>query len=91
MKPQGNGVPKVCAENLLKITRGEVPYERIKGLDPRLIDRPHSVAGAEAQHDAEWLLETYEPRVRVNSISISQDAGVDGGLTVTADVTEMEV
>ena len=86
MKAKGNGRPAVCADNLLKITRGEVPYERIKGLDPRLIDRPFGVVEAEIQQDAEWLLETYEPRVEVNGIDIDATDAVSGGFTVIANI-----
>ena len=90
MKAAGNGRPAVCADNLLKITRGEVPYERIKGLNPRLIDRPFGIAEAEIQQDAEWLLETYEPRVEVNSINIDATDPVSGGFNVTANINEKE-
>ena len=86
MKAKGNGRPAVCADNLLRITRGEVPYERIKGLDPRLIDRPFGVVEAEIQQDAEWLLETYEPRVEVNGIDIDATDAVSGGFTVIANI-----
>ena len=43
-------------------------YERIKGLDPRMIDKPITTAEPEIQQDAEWLLETYEPRVTMDGI-----------------------
>ncbi len=90
MKAEGNGRPAVCADNLLKITRGEVPYERVKGLDPRMIDRPYGVAEAEIQQDAEWLLETYEPRVDVNGIIIEPSEAASGGFSITADINETE-
>lgn len=62
-------------------------YERIKGLDPRMIDKPITTAEPEIQQDAEWLLETYEPRVTMDGISVAQnDTG--GGYVVAADVTE---
>ena len=91
MRASGNGAPDVCANNLLRIARGEVPFERVKGLDPRLIDRPMSVVEREIRQDAEWLLDTYEPRVTVNAINIDPTTGADAGFIVTADVTEMEV
>lgn len=91
MRSNGNGAPGVCANNLLQITRGEVPFERVKGLDPRMIDRPMSEAESEIRQDAEWLLNTYEPRVAVNAIDIAQKTGADAGFAVTADVTEVEV
>ena len=90
MRAKGNGNPDVCASNLLRITRGEVPYERIKGLDARLIDRPIGEAEAEAQQDAEWLLETYEPRVEVGAINIAPSESISGGFSVIADITEKE-
>lgn len=89
MRASGNGSPDVCAVNLLLTFRGDVPYERIKGLDPRLMDKPITVAEPEIKQDAEWLLETYEPRVTVKGISLdAKDTG--GGYTVTADITESE-
>lgn len=90
MRANGNGSPAVCAGNLLKLTRGEVPYERVKGLDPRMIDRPLGVAEAEIQQDAEWLLETYEPRVEVIAINIEPSDAPSGGYSVTADINEKE-
>ena len=55
MKAKGNGDPAQCVGNLLRLIRGEVPYERLKGLDPRLIDRPSSTAAQDLVADAEWL------------------------------------
>ena len=45
MKASGNGAPEICVQNLLKTIRGEVPYERIKGIDRTLIDKPSETAG----------------------------------------------
>ena len=91
MRATGNGSADVCVSNLLRTARGEVPFERVKGLDPRVIDRPISEAQGSIRQDAEWLISTYEPRVTVNSINIEQDAGTAAGFIVTADVTEREV
>lgn len=88
MRSKGNGTPAVCAENLLKIVRGEVPFERVKGLNPRLIDRPLVDVEPELRQDAEWLLSTYEPRVSVVEIHVAQSGGVGGQFAVTADVKE---
>lgn len=90
MKASGNGNVDLCASNLLHTFRGEVPFERIKGLDPRLIDRPISEAEPEIQQDATWLLETYEPRATVNKIILSNSDAASGGFHVTADITEKE-
>lgn len=91
MRATGNGAADVCANNLLRIARGEVPFERVKGLDPRMIDRPMGIVQRDLRQDAEWLLDTYEPRVRVNAINIDPATGADAGFIVTADVTETEV
>lgn len=91
MRATGNGAADVCANNLLRITRGEVPFERVKGLDPRMIDRPITEVQSDIRQDAEWLITTYEPRVEVNAINIDHAADDDAGFVVTADVTETEV
>lgn len=89
MRASGNGNPKICVQNLLQLLRGENPYERIKGIDPRLIDQPAQSAGPQIQQDAEWLIETYESRVRVNEIRLEPEQNAHGGFIITADVTEI--
>ena len=59
MLASNNGDPRQCAANLLKITRGENPFDRIKGLDATMTDAPSA--------EAEWVLETYEPRVEIEA------------------------
>lgn len=83
MTGYGNGNPEVCANNLLKTVRFEVPFERIKGIDGSLIDKPNAEARVGA--DATWLIETYEPRVKINSVSVKASNGADR--EVTADIT----
>ena len=88
MRASGNGAPQVCVNNLLQIARGEVPYERVKGLDPRLVDRPITTADLELRQDAEWLVDTYEPRAELKNIAVTQNAVADGGFSVTADIED---
>ena len=90
MKATGNGAPALCASNLLQLFRGEVPYERVKGLGPRIIDRPSGDVKATLQQDGEWLLENYEPRVSVKNINVLPDETASGGFVVTADIEEKE-
>ena len=71
MKANGNGTPETCASNLLRIVRGEVPFDRVRGRDGSLIDKAN--ATDEAAVDAEWLLETYEPRVTVESVETAAE------------------
>ena len=90
MRASGNGTPSVCADNLLKIVRGEVPFERVKGLDPRLIDRPMVEVDAALQRDADWLISTYEPRATVDRIHVEQNDGFAGGFVVAAEIKGKE-
>ena len=70
MKAKGNGEPGVCALNLINCIRGEVPYERLKGLNPRLIDQPAKDAEASLRRDIDWLVGSYEPRISADDIVI---------------------
>ena len=90
MRARGNGAPNVCVNNLLRIFRGEVPYERIKGLDPRIVDSPAAAADARLRQDADWLVDTYEPRAEIKSITVSHADAVSGGFLVTADIEMKE-
>ena len=88
MMSKGNGAPQVCVNNLLRLFRGEVPYERVNGLDPRMIDQPVLTGTAQLRQDADWLVDTYEPRAALNTISVEQSDAVNGGFTVTAEIDE---
>ena len=88
MRAKGNGRPEVCATNLLKITRGEVSYDRIRGRDGALIDQPN--ATDEAVADAEWVLETFEPRVNIKDIQINPEAGNPGNFNTYVDIERKE-
>jgi len=90
MRASGNGAPDVCANNLLRTFRGEVPFERVKGIDPRLIDRPSSEVNSELNDDAEWLVNTYEPRVTLDGVTVSGTSVADGEFSITANITGME-
>ena len=89
MKASGNGEPMQCVANILRITRGECPYDRIKGMDPTFIDQPTEIVAPLMQAEAKWLIETYEPRVNADDIDISAITSQNGSfaLTVNAAVT----
>lgn len=87
MRAKGNGNVAVCVENLLRTFRGEVPFERVKGLNPRALDTPMATADPEIRQDAEWLIETYEPRVTVNDI-VAALGNEHGEICLTADIAE---
>ena len=92
MLASGNGRPEVCALNLLRITRGEVPYDRIKGLAGDLIDIPAGTAGTDAViADAEWVLSIYEPRVRSDTIDIDSTLSTIGDFGLSANIIRKKV
>lgn len=70
MRASGNGSPMQCVANLVRIVRGECTYDRIKGIDPTLIDKPEPIAEPLLITDARWLIRTYEPRVNVDQIDL---------------------
>ena len=88
MKAHGNGTPETCASNLLRIVRGEIPYDRVRGRDGALVDQPN--AEDEAIADAEWVLETYEPRVSVESILAHPEAALTGDFSMIANIERKE-
>lgn len=90
MVASGNGKTQRCVQNLLRMFRGENPYERVKGLDPSLIDKPLSAVEPDIRQDAEWLIETYEPRATINDIVVSPEDAVGGGFAILADIAGRE-
>lgn len=89
MKSAGNGQPQNCVNNIMSITRGEVPYERAMGIDGSLYDRPLTEVKDIVLVDAEDQIETYETRVEINSVDtiVSEDKK---SLIIKPDVTVME-
>lgn len=88
MLEKGNGSSAVCVLNLLRTWRGEVPYERLKGVDTSLIDRPAGVARPAMEADAVWVVNTYEPRVTANDAVTAALDGMQGDFELTMNVQE---
>ena len=88
MKANGNGTPETCASNLLRIVRGEVPYDRVRGRDASLIDQPNVTKKAVA--DARWLLDKYEPRVEIESTLSTTEAARTGDLAAFVNIKRKE-
>ena len=86
MKASGNGTPQTCVQNLLKTTRGEVPYERIKGIDRSLIDQPSETAAPELAAEVEFVGETYDPRVKLTDVELVTLAAEVGGFEINASI-----
>lgn len=87
MLASGNGHPMQCVANLVRITRGECVYERVKGIDPTLIDKPASIAKPLLIADAKWLIKTYEPRVNIDTINIEEIVEATGMYAFSVDAT----
>ena len=77
MLASNNGDPRQCAANLLKLTRGENPYDRIKGIDAAITD---------AIAEAEWVLDTYEPRVEVEGIDFEAPDAQGGDFSTITQI-----
>ena len=86
MKASGNGAPQVCIQNLLKTIRGTVPYERIKGIDRKLIDQPSETAKQELLGEVEFVVETYEPRAQLSDVELRAMAAEMGGYEIAASI-----
>ena len=68
MLAKGNGRPEICAANLLRMMRYEVPYERMKGIPADIIDMPLPKASLYFTEAATRTLEIYEPRLPANMV-----------------------
>lgn len=88
MKASGNSAPELCALNLLRTVRGEVPFDRLKGIDAKNIDRPMGLATPDIEADAIWLISTYEPRVNPDEVALQALEALQGDLRMTTDVSE---
>jgi hypothetical protein len=86
MLAQGNANPEICAKNLLQTVRGEVCFDRTRGLDADLIDRPLN-AEAEIIDDVLWTIDTFEPRVDPDTL-IEELEQAEGDVTM---VTRFEL
>lgn len=87
MLGSGNGDPMQCVSNLVRIVRGECTYDRVKGVDPTIIDRPASIAAPLLQAEVKWLLKTYEPRMNINEVNIEAIAAKIGSFALNIDAT----
>lgn len=85
MKAHGNGTPQQCAENLIRIARGEIPFDRLRGVDATLTDTPSITAAPQYQEDIHWLLETYEPRLAGESLDVIAEDAANGIFMIDAE------
>ena len=83
MLSHGNGDAALCAANLLRTVRGEVPMSRVKGIGREHFDAPASQSAALAA-DAAWVLETYEPRLAPAEIDVMAAVAAQGDFALGA-------
>lgn len=86
MKKTGNGKPEQCAVNILRIVRGEVPFDRLRGVDGSLVDKPSSTAAPLLREDMRWALEIYEPRMASSSVDVLSEDAANGHFNISAAV-----
>ena len=86
MRSKDNGSPAVCVSNLVRIARGEVPYDRVKGIGFEHLDTPSAQAIDDIVEDAEWMLGTYEPRAEVDGVEVTPSDVAGGHFTITANL-----
>lgn len=90
MLASGNGNAMQCVANLVRITRGECIFDRVKGVDATLIDKPSSIVKPLLKEDIRWLINTYEPRVNIQEIdldALAEEVG-DYKLNIGAELEE---
>lgn len=85
MREKGNGEPYVCVQNLVKTMLTEVPFNRSKGINPRVIDKPlTSIEDVDA--NVTELIYEYEPRVNTDRVRIALDAE-NGDFNISIDIS----
>ena len=90
MLSKNNSNPAVCVNNLMQIARGEVPYDRVKGISFAKLDVPIAQATDEIVEDAEWMLDTYEPRAEIDSIEVTPTDAPNGHFAITAKINTIK-
>lgn len=90
MLSKNNSNPAVCVNNLMQIERGEVPYDRVKGISFAQLDVPIAQATDEIVEDAEWMLDTYEPRAEIDSIEVTPTDAPNGHFAITAKINTIK-
>ena len=90
MLSANNSNPAVCVNNLIQIARGEVPYDRVKGIGFAQLDVPAGQAADEIVEDAEWMLGTYEPRAEIDSVEVTPTDAQNGHFSVVANINTIK-
>lgn len=85
MRASGNGNPAVCAQNLVSMTAGECPMDRLRGRNPKLIETTNLAA---VKSDIIYVLSVWEPRIDANLVTLTpivDEHGFVGDYTIDID------
>lgn len=85
MKSSGNGNVAQCVANLIATYQGEVPYQRLKGMDPAILDKNINEAEPLIKNHATWLINNYEERATVNDINVYVNES--GAVEIVPDIS----
>ena len=85
MKSSGNGNVAQCVANLIATYQGEVPYQRLKGMDPKLIDENITTSEPKIKNHTTWLIESYEERAEINNINVNKNES--GQIQIEPDIS----
>lgn len=86
MRSSGNGKAAVCVNNLVRISRGEVPFDRIKGVRLAELTGRTLVEKDDLADDVKWMVKTYEPRINVDSVKVTVEDAENGQAAVTVSI-----
>lgn len=88
MLSKGNANPAICANNLARISRGEVVYDRIQGVKFADLIGSGVDAQKELAEDTVWMIGVYEPRVIVRGVNVETTDAALGNVSVRVDLAE---
>lgn len=71
MLKKGNGTAAQCVNNLMRLTRGDVHLDQLRGLRADLIDMPATTATPFMAASARWIIDNYEPRVAFDTLNLT--------------------
>lgn len=90
MRSSGNGNAMVCVNNLVRISRGEVPFDRIKGVRLAELTGKTLIEKDDLADDIKWMVKTYEPRINVDNVTVAINDANNGQATVTVSINGEE-
>lgn len=90
MLSKNNGNPAICVNNLIQIARGEVPYDRVKGVSIAQLDAPIAQSTDEIIEYVEWMLDVYEPRAEIDGIEVTPTDAPNGHFAIKANINTIK-